>query len=118
MKEHTFSENNEDLSLEKARELLDDKNISDEELEKLIKCIKIFCKVAYQLYADKDNNKTEHTEGDGAIALRYKKRNKTYHPKEGLSEKRKYGKTRTILVENNRKGEKGKRKYKIIKIVE
>lgn len=64
MKERIFSEqeseNKNELSLEKAKELLNlkDDSISDERLMKIIDSVKIFCKVAYELYSEEQNQKT------------------------------------------------------------
>jgi hypothetical protein len=73
MKESLFNkqeaENKEELSHEKARELLDDKNISDEQLEKIINSIKIFCKVAYELYSEEENKKISLIEIETIIPL-------------------------------------------------
>lgn len=61
MKERLLSEpekeNRNELTLEKARELLNDESISDERLIKIINSIKIFCKVAYELYSEEQNQK-------------------------------------------------------------
>mgnify|MGYP003387950659 CR=1 FL=1 len=50
-----------ELTLEKARELLgkneNDETLSDEKLEKIINSIKVFCKVAYELYSEQQNQK-------------------------------------------------------------
>ena len=53
------NENKNILTLEKARELLGDNNISDEKLEKIISSIKVFCKVAYEMYSEQQNQKTK-----------------------------------------------------------
>ena len=42
----------EELSLDKAHEILGDTQISDEELNKIIQSVRIFCKIAYELYAE------------------------------------------------------------------
>ena len=72
MKEQIFSEkeneNKEELTLEKAREFLGDKDISDEKLEKIINSIKVFCKVAYELYSEEQNQKANN-EMDNIIEL-------------------------------------------------
>lgn len=72
MKEQIFSEkeneNKEELTLEKARELLGDNDISDEKLEKIINSIKVFCKVAYELYSEEQNQKVNN-ETDNIIEL-------------------------------------------------
>jgi len=39
------------LTLEKARELLGKKEISDERLQEVVYAVKVFCKIAYELYA-------------------------------------------------------------------
>jgi hypothetical protein len=49
-----------ELTLEKARELLGEesnKTMSDEKLEQIIKSVKVFCKVAYELYSEEQNQK-------------------------------------------------------------
>lgn len=53
-------ENKNELSLEKVRELLNIKDgaISDERLLKVINSVKIFCKVAYELYLEEQNQKS------------------------------------------------------------
>lgn len=80
MKERIFSEqeNKNELSLEKAKELLNlkDDSISDERLMKIINSVKIFCKVAYELYSEEQNQKAT-TEKDNLIEL---------HPIEQLKE--------------------------------
>lgn len=61
MKENELSEkeieNKNELTLEKAKELLEDELISDEKLMKIISSIQIFCKVAYELYSEEQNQK-------------------------------------------------------------
>lgn len=57
-------ENKDELTLEKARELLKDKTISDEKLNKIINGIKIFCKVAYELYNEEQNQKAIQRENN------------------------------------------------------
>jgi hypothetical protein len=64
MKENVITEieneNKNELTLEKARELLGEeshKTISDEQLEQIINSVKVFCKVAYELYAEEQNQK-------------------------------------------------------------
>ena len=44
------------LTLEIAREILGDTELNDEELSKIIQKVKIFCKVAYELYSTKQGN--------------------------------------------------------------
>lgn len=39
------------LTLEKARELLGKKEISDKQLQEIVAAVKVFCKIAYELYA-------------------------------------------------------------------
>lgn len=54
------NESQNELTLEKARELLGEesnKTISDEKLEQIIHSVKVFCKVAYELYAEEQNQK-------------------------------------------------------------
>jgi hypothetical protein len=54
------NESENELTLEKARELLGEesnKTISDEKLEQIINSIKVFCKVAYELYSEEQNQK-------------------------------------------------------------
>lgn len=38
------------LTVEKARELLDNKEISDEKLQEIVNAVKVFCKLSYELY--------------------------------------------------------------------
>lgn len=53
-----------ELTLEKARELLgvneNSEPLSDERLEKIINSIKVFCKVAYELYSEEQNQKSKN----------------------------------------------------------
>jgi hypothetical protein len=53
-----------ELTLEKARELLgtneNNEPLSDEQLEKIINSIKVFCKVAYELYSEEQNQKVKN----------------------------------------------------------
>lgn len=51
------NENKNILTLEKARELLGDNVISDEKLEIIISNIKVFCKVAYEMYSEEQSQK-------------------------------------------------------------
>jgi hypothetical protein len=55
------TENKNELTLEKAKQLLgiDDNNklISDENLMAIISSIQLFCKVAYELYSEEQNQK-------------------------------------------------------------
>ena len=44
-----------ELSLERAKALLGDKEISDERLTKVLEQVKAFCKVAYQLYSKNES---------------------------------------------------------------
>jgi hypothetical protein len=39
------------LTVEKARELLDNKEISDEKLQEIVNAVKVFCKLSYELYS-------------------------------------------------------------------
>ena len=39
------------LTVEKAREILGDKEISDEKLQEIVNAVKIFCKLSYELYS-------------------------------------------------------------------
>ena len=61
-----------ELTLEKARELLgtneNNETLSDEKLEKTINIIKVFCKVAYELYSEEQNQKVKN-EHDTIIEL-------------------------------------------------
>jgi hypothetical protein len=61
-----------ELTLEKARELLgtneNNEPLSDEQLEKIINSIKVFCKVAYELYSEEQNQKVKN-EHDTIIEL-------------------------------------------------
>ena len=53
-----------ELTLEKARELLgtneNNETLSDEKLEKIINSIKVFCKIAYELYSEEQNQKVKN----------------------------------------------------------
>lgn len=51
------NENKNKLTLEKARELLGNNDMSDEKLEMIISNIKVFCKVAYEMYSEEQNQK-------------------------------------------------------------
>jgi hypothetical protein len=44
-----------ELSLERAKALLGNKEIKEEKLKKMLERIKTFCKVAYQLYLKRTN---------------------------------------------------------------
>ncbi|MDP3146525.1 MAG: hypothetical protein Q8T03_05800 [Bacteroidota bacterium] len=61
-----------ELTLEKARGLLgtneNNKPLSDEQLEKIINSIKVFCKVAYELYSEEQNQKLKN-EHDTIVEL-------------------------------------------------
>lgn len=52
-------ENKNELTIEKAKQLLgiddDNKTISDEKLMTIITNIQLFCKVAYELYSEEQN---------------------------------------------------------------
>ena len=48
--------NNEELSAKEIAELLEEENLSEEELNGVLKSVKIFCKVAYELFAAQQNN--------------------------------------------------------------
>ena len=65
-------ENNGELNLEKAKELLglneNSEPLSEEQLEKIINSIKVFCKVAYELYSAEQNQKAKN-EADTIIEL-------------------------------------------------
>jgi hypothetical protein len=63
------NESKEELTLDNARALLEDKNRSDEQLEKIINSIKIFCKVAYELYSEEQEKKEGQIEIDNVIPL-------------------------------------------------
>lgn len=41
----------DEMSLERAKALLGEKEISEERLKKVVEQVKAFCKVAYQLYS-------------------------------------------------------------------
>lgn len=59
MKEHCekeWNENNEELSAKEIAELLEEENLSEEELNGVLKSVKIFCKVAYELFAAQQND--------------------------------------------------------------
>ncbi|MBA3682440.1 MAG: hypothetical protein H0W73_14950 [Bacteroidetes bacterium] len=66
------NEHKGELTLENARGLLNDKTMSDERLEKIINSIKIFCKVAYDLYVEEQNKKEEQLEIDNVTSLHSK----------------------------------------------
>jgi hypothetical protein len=52
-----------ELSIEKIKELLGTKKLSEESIKKVMERIKRFCKVAYELYVKRNNpTKTEATE--------------------------------------------------------
>lgn len=52
------TENDKDeLNISKAKEILQDENMSDEELNKIINAVEIFCKVAYELYSESEQVK-------------------------------------------------------------
>lgn len=63
------NESKEELTLDNVRTLLEDKNSSDEQLEKIINSIKIFCKVSYELYSEEQNKKEEQIKTDDVITL-------------------------------------------------
>ncbi len=44
--------NKDDLNISKAKEILQDESMSDEQLTKIINAVEIFCKVAYELYSE------------------------------------------------------------------
>ena len=44
-----------EITLERARELIGNKDISEEQLKKILDKLKVFCNVAYQLYQKKDS---------------------------------------------------------------
>jgi hypothetical protein len=48
-----------ELTLERAKALLGENKISEERLKKVLDRIKVFCKVAYQLYSKRNQVKTE-----------------------------------------------------------
>ena len=54
--ENEWNENNEELSAKEIAELLEEENLSEEELNGVLKSVKIFCKVAYELFAAQQNN--------------------------------------------------------------
>lgn len=56
--EKEWSENNDELSPKEVAELLGENNLSEEELNNVLKSVNIFCKVAYQIFAEQQN-KTE-----------------------------------------------------------
>ena len=39
------------LTVEKAREILGDKEMSDEKLQEIVNAVKVFCKLSYELYS-------------------------------------------------------------------
>ena len=51
-----WNENNEEISAKEIAELLEEENLSEEELNGVLKSVKIFCKVAYELFAAQQNN--------------------------------------------------------------
>jgi hypothetical protein len=48
-----------ELSIEKIKELLGTKKLSDESIKKLMDKIKRFCKVTYELYTKKNTSKNK-----------------------------------------------------------
>lgn len=44
-----------EITLERARELIADKDMSEERLKKILESVKVFCNVAYGLYQKKDD---------------------------------------------------------------
>ena len=44
-------ENKNELSLAKAREILNDETMSDEQLNKIIDSVNIFCRISYELFS-------------------------------------------------------------------
>jgi hypothetical protein len=57
------------LTLEKARELLGKKEISDEQLLEIVNAVKVFCKIAYELYAKEQEQLKILDENSRAIPL-------------------------------------------------
>lgn len=55
--EKEWSENNDELSPKEIAELLGENNLSDEELNGILKSVNIFCKVAYEIFAEQQNKK-------------------------------------------------------------
>ncbi len=54
--ENEWNENNEELSAKEIAELLNEENLSEEELNGVLKSVQIFCKVAYELFAAGQND--------------------------------------------------------------
>ncbi len=55
--EKEWSENNDELSPKEVAELLGENNLSEDELNNVLKSVNIFCKVAYQIFAERENKK-------------------------------------------------------------
>jgi len=55
--EKEWSENNDELSPKEIAELLGENNLSEEELNGILKSVNIFCKVAYEIFAEQQNKK-------------------------------------------------------------
>lgn len=55
--EKEWSENNDELSPKEIAELLGENNLSEEELNGVLKSVNIFCKVAYEIFAEQQNKK-------------------------------------------------------------
>jgi hypothetical protein len=55
---NTELENKNELTLAKAREILNDETISDEKLDKIIDSVNIFCRISYELFSS-EQEKTE-----------------------------------------------------------
>ena len=49
----------DEMSLERAKALLGEKEISEERLKKVVEQVKAFCKVAYQLYSKTNSTDLE-----------------------------------------------------------
>lgn len=54
-----MKESVKELSIERIKELLGNKKLSDETIRKVMARIKRFCKVAYELYLKKDKPKNK-----------------------------------------------------------
>lgn len=55
--EKEWSENNDELNQKEVANLLEENNLSEEEINEVLKSVKIFCKVAYEIFAEQQNNK-------------------------------------------------------------
>lgn len=51
-----WNENDEELNSEVIGKLLEENNLSEEELNAVLKSVKFFCKVAYEIFAEQESN--------------------------------------------------------------